>query len=231
MRRLALVSLIALGLAGTAAAVLPTTLLPKPPFPAPAKGPGTGTVKMTLVSSVPIDPAQLVKTPKPHGLTIDGEDGTTQHSVSSRTFSLDFRNYARPPRIAPGEREFVYEQVLWARLADGVLYVENAHQTYAKSSYGRNGYVTAVDPKRRKLLWRSPALVANAANFFLLNDTILSGYGFTAEPDYLYALDRKTGKVKGRLLLPSSPSTIARHGNELTVTTYDHRVVVRVTGA
>ena len=82
----------------------------------------------------------------------------------------------------------------------GILYVETAHPTYAKSSYGRNAYVSAIDVKKRKLLWRSPALVANAAHFVLLNDTIVSGYGFTAEPDYLYALDRATGKVKGRLL-------------------------------
>ena len=69
------------------------------------------------------------------------------------------------------------------------------------------------------------------ADFVLLNDTIVSGYGFTAEPDYLYAIDRATGKVQGRLLLPSAPQTIARHGNILTVVTYDHRLTVRMGGA
>jgi len=221
-------ALLAVGVAAVAA--VPTTVLPKPPFPAPATG-GTGTVQFQVVSSTPIDPAQIVRTPKPRGLTISGPDGNTQHIVSSPRWSFDFRNYASPPRIAPGEEEFVYEQVLWAREAPGVLYVANAHQTYAKSSYGRNAYVGAIDPKKKRLLWRSPALVANADNFVLLNGTIVSGYGFTAEPDYLYALDAKTGKVKGRILLPSAPQTIARHGNELTVTTYDHRLVVRVTGA
>jgi hypothetical protein len=231
MRRL-VVLLFGLTFVGTAAAVVPTTVLPRPPFPAPAAGPGTNTVHFRIVSSTPIDPAQLVRAPKPSGLKIDGEDGNTQHYVFGRNFTFDFRNYARPPRTAPGEQEFSYEQVLWAKLAPtGILYVENAHQTYAKSSYGRNAYVSAIDPAKRKLLWRSPALVANADNFVLLNNTIVSGYGFTAEPDYLYALDRATGKVTGRVLLPSSPQTIARHGNELTVTTYDHRVVVRVTGA
>jgi hypothetical protein len=212
-------------------AVVPTTVLPKPTFPAPA-GAGTGAVHFQVVSSVPIDPAQIVKAPKPRGLTIDGEDGNTQHYVFGRTFTFDFRNYARPPRIAPGEREFTYEQVVWAQLAPaGILYVENAHQTYAKSSYGRNAYVSAVDPKTRRLLWRSPALVANADDFVLVDWTIVSGYGFTDEPDYLYALDRATGKVKGRLLLPNAPQTIARHGNVLTVVTYDRRLTVRVSGA
>ena len=64
----------------------------------------------------------------------------------------------------------------------------------------------------------------------LLNTTLIAGYGFTAEPDYLYAIDRATGKVRGRLLIPTAAQTIARHGNTLTVTTYDHRLVVRVTG-
>jgi hypothetical protein len=81
-----------------------------------------------------------------------------------------------------------------------------------------------------KLLWRSAAQVANAANFVFVNDTVVTGYGYTAEPDYLYALDRATGKVKGRVLLPSAPIRIVRRGTTLTVDTYDHRVVVRVTG-
>jgi hypothetical protein len=33
------------------------------------------------------------------------------------------------------------------------------------------------------------------------------------------------------VLLPSQAVRIARHGNTLTVDTYDHRVVVKVTGA
>jgi hypothetical protein len=82
-----------------------------------------------------------------------------------------------------------------------------------------------------KLLWRSPAQVANANDFVLLNDTVVTGYGYTAEPDYLYAIDRATGKVKGRVLLPSQAIRIVRHGTTLTVDTYDHRVVVKVTGA
>ena len=148
-----------------------------------------------------------------------------------RNYTFDFRNYASAPRAAPGEREFTYEQVVWAGEAPtGILYVETAHNTYAKSSYGLNGYLNAIDIKKRQLLWRSPAQVANARNFVMLNTTLIAGYGFTAEPDYLYAIDRASGKVRGRLLIPTAAQTIARHGNTLTVTTYDHRLVVRVTG-
>jgi len=230
VKRLAVLA--ALVLPATAAAVIPTTVLPKPPFPGPARSAGVNTVHFQIVSSTPIDPAQLIKAPKPRGLVIEGEDGTTRHYVLGRNYTFDFRKYAWAPRIAPGEREFTYQQVVWAHEAPaGILYVETAHNTYATSSYGLNGYLNAIDLKTKRLRWRSAAQVANALDFVVLDVTIVSGYGFTKEPDYLYALDRATGRVKGRVLLPSAPQTIARHGNVLTVVTYDHRVVVRVTGA
>src|SRR5262249_25336431 len=169
-------------LPATAAAVIPTTVLPRPKFPAPATSGGTNTVHFQIVSSTPIDPAQPIATPNPRGLKIDGEDGNTLHYVFGRNYTFDFRKYAWPPRIAPGEREFVYEEVVWAHQAPaGILYVETAHSTYATSSYGLNGYLNAIDIKQRRLLWRSAAQVANALDFVVLNKTIVSGYGFTKE--------------------------------------------------
>jgi hypothetical protein len=232
VRLLALLSL-ALVLAGSVtAAGTATIVLPRPGFPARAHNAGSGAVRFTIVSSTPADPARDVPDPRPRGVRVQGPDGNTMHLVVGPGYTLDLANYARPPRIAPGEREFVYEQIVYANQTEpGTLLVETAHQTYAKSSYGLNGYLNAIDPRRGKLLWRSPAQVANASNFVLLDNTIVTGYGYTAEPDYLYAVDRATGKVKGRVLLPSAPLRIARHGTTLTVDTYDHRVVVRVTGA
>jgi hypothetical protein len=215
-----------------AVAAQPVIVLPRPQFHAPAADAGTGSVRFEIVSSKDADPARDIRSPSSRPLRLDGPDGATQHVVvSPGRYAYDFRRYALPPRIAPGERELVYEQVVFAREAAGVLYVETAHSTYARSSHGLNAYVNAVDLKSKKLRWRSPALVANAGNFVLLGDTIVAGYGFTSEPDYLYAIDRSTGRVRGRLLLPSSPERIGRHGNLLTVDTYDHRLTVRVAGA
>jgi hypothetical protein len=215
-----------------AAAAQSPTVLPRPRFTAPADGAGTGKIAFQIVSSTPADPARDVPATSPRPLRLEGPDGNTQHRVlAPGRYAYDFRRFSRPPRIAPGEREFVYEQVVFAKEAAGLLFVETAHSTYAKSSYGLNAYLNAIDLATKRLKWRSPALVANAGNFVLLNTTIIAGYGFTAEPDYLYAIDRRTGRVKGRLLVPSGPQRIARHGNVLTVDTYDHRLVVRVTGA
>ena len=117
-------------------------------------------------------------------------------------YALDFKKYVWPPRNRPGEKEFVYEELVWAREANGVLYVQNAHLTYARSSYGQNAYITAFDAQTKRRLWRSSALVANAQTFAVTPDYLITGYGFTAEPDWLYLLDRRTGRVVERLSLP-----------------------------
>ena len=143
-------------------------------------------------------------------------------------YAFDFVNYAYAPEIVQGDREFVYEQLVWAREADGVLYVETAHSTYARSSGNRNAYVTAIDLRTRTVLWQSAALIANARTFVLAGDVIITGYGFTAEPDFLYLLDRRTGRVLDRLAVPTGPETISRHGDRLTVHTYGHEVVAEL---
>ena len=208
----------------------PTTVLPKPAFPAAATGPGSNTRHVPRSSSAADRPG-AGRHRAEAARAEDRRRGRNHPPLRLRpNYTFDFRNYARAPRTAPGEREFTYQQVVWAHEAPtGVLYVETAHSTYAKSSYGRNGYISAIDLKKRKLLWRSPALVANAPHFVLLNNTIVSGYGFTAEPDYLYAIDRATGKIKGRLLVPSAPRPLPATATSSRVTTYDHRLVIRVT--
>lgn len=161
------------------------------------------------------------------GRYLVGASKATQHVL----YAFDFRNYAWPPRIKPGEREFVYEQPVWAQEAGGTLYVETAHSTYASASYGRNGYVTAIDLQTKRALWRSTALVANAGTFLVTKRYLVTGYGFTSEPDYLYLLDRASGRPVDRLRLPNAPEKITWQGALIRVRTYDHVVTVRLKGA
>jgi hypothetical protein len=231
-------------LLGLLVGAVPVTVLPRPSFPAQAHAPKTGPVHFVLVASH-TRPVTFVERPSPaarsfRGLPLErlaatleiyGKDGSSgRYAVAPGRYAFDFAKYAWPPRYVREDREFVYEHVVWAREADsGILYVETAHSTYARSSYGLNGYLNAIDLKTRKLLWRSPAQVANAGNFVMLDEVLVSGYGFADEPDYLYAVSRATGRVVGRLLLPNAPERIVRRGT-LYIRTYDHDLVVRVAG-
>jgi outer membrane protein assembly factor BamB len=137
-------------------------------------------------------------------------------------YAFDFGAFNRPPNL--GE----FEPLTWAREAAGVLYVSNSHLTYASQTKGRNAYLSAIDLATRSMLWRSPALVANGRTFVVTGDVIVAGYGFTAERDFLYLLDRRSGKVLHRLPIPSAPEIIRLRDGQLHVRTYDRQLVVRI---
>ncbi|KYF71113.1 hypothetical protein BE17_01035, partial [Sorangium cellulosum] len=134
---------------------------------------------------------------------------------------FDFESFLVPPAFAPKEEEFVRGHVGWAVAKDGVLYVSSGHRTYAASSKGKNAYLSALDLATGQLLWQSAPLVCNAENFVLRGDHLLCGYGFTAEPDFLYVLERATGKVVSKVPMKSGPEFLVEKEGKLFVRTYD----------
>lgn len=226
-------------------------VLPKPRFPAPATDvPATGP-RLVLLSSRYRDPATLSPArPMPPTFapaSFRGDElqiAVRQHSkvfllygpdaLSGRylvggnlrtqtlRYAFDLTAFTQPPRGA------WFEPVTWAREIGGVLYISNSHLTYAKGANRRNAYLSAIDLRTKRTLWRSPALVANARTFVVAGDLIVAGYGFTAEPDFLYLLDRRTGRVRDRLLVPSAPETIKLRGGLVHMRTYDRQVVAQI---
>lgn len=139
-------------------------------------------------------------------IAMDGKTGTFK-------YGYDFANF---------EGEGSMEQRLrWAVEKGGVLYVSHAHSGYAKDSGGKNAYLTALDVKTGQILWRSRALVANAWTFAVLDAGIVSGYGFTAEPDFLYLIDRENGAVLTKAKLKSGPEHILVQDGKIYVRSYD----------
>jgi hypothetical protein len=232
--------------AAVAGSIPDATVLPKPTFPPPAKDVAPAGSKLVLVSSRSRDPgllpperpaapswaprtfrgAELDGALRQHGNVFLVYEGRYVIGASERNsalrYAFDFGTFTSPPNGG------WLEPVTWARETGGVLYVSNSHLTYASATKGRNAYVSAIDLRTKQLLWRSRALVANARTFVVVGNLIVAGYGFTAEPDYLYLLDRRTGRVLDRLELPTGPEVIKLRGDRLHVRTYDHDVVARI---
>lgn len=151
-----------------------------------------------------------------------------QGSADSLLYQFDFSRYLQPPNVAKGEAEFVEERIQWAQAAGDLLLVSNFHRTYAKSSKGQNGYLNALEPKSGKLRWRSRPLVCNSANFVVAGDAVISGYGFTAEKDFLYVLDRRTGAIVQTVPVRSGPEWLILKDGKLFVRTYNTDYVFRL---
>lgn len=141
---------------------------------------------------------------------------------------LDFLTYAHGPADLEKDLEFTFQQLRWAEVDDGVLYVSNAHRTYAESSGGLNGFITAIDPVTYEILWRSEPLVGNSENFVVVGDAIISGYGFTGEDDFVCILNRHTGHTVERIPVPSAPEYIHAEGDRLYVRCMDTDLVFSI---
>ncbi|HET8677901.1 MAG TPA: hypothetical protein VFO63_19025 [Blastocatellia bacterium] len=143
-------------------------------------------------------------------------------------YGYDFINYTRAPENDVQDLDFVFQAVEWAVEEGDTLYVSHGHLTYARSSRGMNAYITAIDTRTNRVLWRSQPLVSNSNNFEVIGNLIVSGYGFTAEPDYLYLLDKKTGDVRQQLAVKSRADYIIHKNNKIYVRTYDTDLVVNL---
>lgn len=77
----------------------------------------------------------------------------------------------------------------------GVLYFNEACQSYSREAGGKCSALVAIDPKAGKLLWRTPHLRSNG-EFILHMDYLVSIYGFSGgEKPYVHVIRKRDGKV------------------------------------
>jgi hypothetical protein len=133
--------------------------------------------------------------------------------------AFDFENFAFSPSTK--NRKHTRQGINWAAQRGDILYVSSGHRTYAKDSGGQNAYLFAISIPDQKLLWSSRPLVCNSENFLVVGDVIITGYGYTEEPDFLYQINRWTGEILDTIKMKSGPEYLARKDGKLFVRTYD----------
>ena len=140
---------------------------------------------------------------------------------------LEFTEFMYAPDLVEEDRDFVDEKVRDAKIRNGVLYVSISHLTYAESAPS-NAYIMALSLEDYSIIWKSEPLVCNSYNFEIVDDIIFTGYGFTAEPDYLFQIDRLTGTVLEQYKINSRADYIICKDDKLYVRTYDTDYVFEV---
>ena len=173
---------------------------------------------------------------RPRGLAVPliyGGDGSGRYVVGAnrRTgeveWSYDLGAWAFPP--ARPQTAAASRRAPCGRPCAPACSTSRPHTTRSPPSLtAARSYVRAIDLATSKVRWSSRALVANADTFVITSGVIVTGYGFTDEPDRLLLLDVKTGLAVDDLAVPSAPEYIALKRGALLVRTYDHDLVVRL---
>ncbi len=147
-------------------------------------------------------------------LDIYDRDGTEM------LYSFDLYALCNGPDEETGTYSRTTQYIQWAKIYGGTLYVSIVHNGYS-SEEPNSSYMVAIDPNTGYVLWRSEPLVANSNNFLLVKDSIICGYGFTAEPDFIYLLDRFTGQIMEKIPINSAAYQFEVVDGTLYVATYN----------
>lgn len=121
----------------------------------------------------------------------------------------------------PTDQWYITGNNAW--LKDGIFYGASVTNGYAGPD---SCFMFAYDLEQDKLLWRSADQSYNSMNFVIKGDVILCGYGFTAENDYLYQINRNTGEILDRLELKKMPDLLVEQDGKLYVHTYSYDYVI-----
>ncbi len=121
----------------------------------------------------------------------------------------------------PTDKWYINGNNAW--LKDGIFYGASVTNGYAGPD---SCFMFAYDLEQDKLLWRSADQSYNSMNFVVKGDVLLCGYGFTAEDDYLYQINRNTGEILDRLELKKMPDLLVEQDGKLYVHTYSYDYVI-----
>lgn len=191
-----------------------------------------GTLELFILDPVVIDNPDSTPAPDgflayyrdPYDASSCGLGGNTNCAVGAALYHCSgkllwvhhFKNFMSKP---------THLEVQDVRYDRGVLYFNEACQSYSKEAGGQCSALIAVDPKEKKVLWRTKPLISN--NRFLVHKKyIITGYGFTAEPDFLYVIRKSDGSVVQKISVPTSHEEFKLEGDRLTVSIYGDKLLL-----
>ncbi|MCR5687789.1 MAG: DUF3298 and DUF4163 domain-containing protein [Lachnospiraceae bacterium] len=144
-------------------------------------------------------------------------------------YDFDMYTLINGPDEKAGKTSRLTQYIKWAQIYKDILYVSVGHNTYS-SSEPDTSYMIAINLGLSTVIWRSSPLVSNARNFKIVGDTIICGYGFTAEDDFIYLLDVFTGKTVDKIKVNSGPDQFEVVGDKLYVATYNTAYTFKIEG-
>ncbi len=111
--------------------------------------------------------------------------------------------------------------VNYAAIYDGKLYVmiDGSYLEHIDSTF-----MMALDLEGN-VLWRSEKRLANSRNFVIIKNTIITGFGSSYDPDFIYTLDINTGKVLDKISVKKAVDYFIKKDDLLYVSTYNREYV------
>ena len=134
--------------------------------------------------------------------------------------AYNFDNFKYPPKARSGADH----SLQYIKIEGNIMYVTHTGNGYAKAFQGQTGYISAIDMRTNEILWTTEPLTCNST-FEIVGNSIICGYGFSDEPDYLFVVDKYSGQRVQKIFLKKGPEFVVVKGNRVYVRTYSYDYV------
>lgn len=116
-------------------------------------------------------------------------------------------------------------EMYWFDAVDNLVYFNATYNGYAEIRNNETGYLYCLDLKDNAIVWATQSLISSYRGFTLYQDHIITGYGFTAEPDFLYVIDRFNGDITQTTPIKTAHEYIIVEHDRCYVRTYNMNYV------
>ena len=108
-----------------------------------------------------------------------------------------------------GNRYCEVQDVRWDGNNGNILF-NMACPSYSSSINGKGSKLYCYNIYQNRIVWQTDYLVSN--DIFIINDNyVFCSYGFTNEKDYLFMLNKHTGKIYSKILMPKKVEYMEIH--------------------
>lgn len=119
-------------------------------------------------------------------------------------------------------------EMCWFDAVDDLVYFNATYNGYADIRDNETGYLYCFDIKTGTIRWATKNLISSYCGFTLYKDHVLTGYGFTAEPDFLYVVDRFNGEVTQTIPVKTAHEHIIIKNDKCYVRTYNMNYIYMI---
>ncbi|MCH5250201.1 MAG: hypothetical protein J1E98_09715 [Lachnospiraceae bacterium] len=165
---------------------------------------------------------------------LEGDDGSSKYllhiydKVSGNYLkTLDFSQYRYASEYREEDYDFIEQRIWWVQSEGDTLYVSISHNTYTNSC-PNHGYIVAIDLDDSSVIWKTDPGITNSRNFAIIDNTIVCGYGFTDEPDYINLVNMDDGTLIEQIDINSKADYIICKDDILYVRTYNTNYTFQV---
>lgn len=156
--------------------------------------------------------------------------GNTRHLVitdeqqSQYYAAYDFADYIYSPKTTLMGNTQSIDDVL---IEGNILYFSHGSNGYSDGAGYQTGYITAFDMETGMIIWTTQPMTCNS-HFTIVGNSIICGYGFTSEPDYLYVLDKYSGQRVSRTPMKKMVSDVVVKNGYAYVRTYSYDYLFKI---